>query len=82
MANKDTNWQTGPFNPKYDPCNPIHFEPPREVIKPVKPNPWMPTMKSVSNGYYKQSMNFIDKQPPKPLPKYTKIFLKPIQSNN
>ena len=39
-------------------------------------NPWFPTMRSVSNTCYKQTADFIDAQPPKPLPVYRRIKLK------
>jgi hypothetical protein len=73
MANNiQLDWQNGPFNPKYDPCLPIHFQPPRETFK-IKTNLWMPTNGSMSTKCYKETRDFIDAQPPKPLPKYKKI---------
>ena len=75
ITNNETFFN-GPFKPKHTPCLPIHFQPPREIFRQPKLNPWFPTMRSVSNICYKQTADMIDKQPPKPLPVYKKINLK------
>jgi len=65
----------GPFKIKYEPCNPIHFEPPKESQKD-KYLLWYPTHGSLSNGCYKQTRDFADARPPLPLPVYKKINIK------
>jgi hypothetical protein len=70
---KEKSFFNGPMNPKHEPCLPIHFKPPREIPIERKPISWFPTIKSISTSCYKQTADCIDKQPPKPLPKYTKI---------
>jgi len=75
ITNNETFFN-GPFNPKHTPCLPIHFQPPREILRQPKLNPWFPTMRSVSTKCYKQTADMIDKQPLKPLPVYRRIKLK------
>jgi hypothetical protein len=84
FIDKVTPWKTGPFNSTYCPPKPIHFEPPRDILKfnqnQYKKNPWVPSTRSVSNTFYKQSMDFIDKQPPLPIPKYKRFIFKKIEN--
>ena len=70
---KEESFFNGPIYPKHTPCLPIHFQPPRDKIKPIKTPVWYPTNGSMSTPCYKQTADFIDAQPPRPLPKYTKI---------
>ena len=70
---KEEPFFNGPIYPKHKPCLPIHFQPPREILNSIKTPSWFPTNGSMSTQCYKQTADCIDKQPPKPLPKYKKI---------